>query len=234
MLGIACALYDEAFELIKPLSRQKINAFYHYTGKICNIPVSVFLTKPGLRKNKGNFIKWVRENQITTLLQTGYCGSLTSRYRPGDVCHINKVSGMDMEKIFQFSGMGDSHHLLTVDRPILTVEAREDLQYQFSNADLMDMEAWHICQLLDEEFPQIKIVILKIIGDVPGEDSLMKQEVKMRSFFREHSIKKRIKIVLDTGLPFFELYYRKRKLQKILNKAIHNYILIHFKESAVE
>ena len=223
MLGITCALYDEAAGLLKLLHRQKTGSIYHYSGFLKGLPVSLFLTKPGLHKNKSNFIKWLDVMQITTLLQTGYCGALTNRYRPGDVCRISRVSGADkMQRAHEFPA-SEIHHLLTVDHPILTIDEREDIIYEH-NADLIDMEAWHIYELLKIKFPAIRTEVIKIVGDVPGEELLMRNEIHMRSFFKERRMKNRAKIAFKTGWPFFELYFRKRMLQKTLKTVILDYI----------
>jgi nucleoside phosphorylase len=230
MLGITCALYDEAAELIKLLTRQKTDSIYHYAGTLKGVPVSLFLTKPGLHKNKNQLIKWLKTGNITSLLQTGYCGALSNRYRPGDVCMIGRVScfskpyAMDFHSIPENSPLAmDFHSLLTVERPILTMNERDNIS-DTHTADVIDMEAWHICHLLKTDFTEIKTRVIKIVGDVPGEELLMNHEIHMRSFFKEHRLKNRIKIAVKTGRPFFELYRRKRMLQNTLKAVVLDYI----------
>jgi len=226
MLGITCALYDEAVELIPLLKRQKTGSVYHYTGMIENTEVSLFLTGPGLKKNKNKLQNWLHQHQITTLLQTGYCGALNHRYQPGDVCQIGKVSSIESTEEFKMTSPDENHDLLTVGHPIFTMEERDDILLKHK-ADLIDMEAWHICNLLKNHFSDVKTSVIKIVGDVPGEELLMEHEVKMRAYFKEFRFLYRIQIAVKTGWPFFELYKRKRMLQKSLKSAvikfIHNY-----------
>lgn len=219
MLGITCALYDEAVEIIKLLHREKSGSVYHYTGTLQGIPVSLFLTGPGLKKNSAKLPGWLNELKITSLIQTGYCGALKTRYRPGDICRIGKVSTPGNSRIFEMTAKLHDHEILTVDHPVITLEDRDDLMIK-SNADLVDMEAWKICNLVAKAKPGIKMTIIKIVGDVPGEETLLKNEINMRSFFRERNMLPRLKIALKTGFPFFELYARKRMLQKTLKAAI--------------
>ncbi|MDH4261497.1 MAG: hypothetical protein OEV78_00470 [Spirochaetia bacterium] len=236
MLGITCALYDEAFELIKISKRQKNNSISYYSGTHKGIPFSLFLTKPGLRKNTNQFMKWLKINHITELLQTGFCGALSNLYRPGDVCQIKHV--LSINKITEYNQPSaqyhftnddhyikddKSHSLLTVNYPVLTIDERDSINDKYT-ADFIDMEAWHICNLLNDNFPEVKSKIIKIVGDVPGEEPLMRNEIQMRTFFTEHSFKNRVKISLKTGISFFELYYRKRMLQKTLKTAVLNYM----------
>jgi|GEM_PF-1907400 len=248
MLGITCALYDEAVELIALLNRQKTGSVYHYSGEINGAPVSLFLTGPGLRKNKNQLLRWIKTLQISTLLQTGYCGALTRNFRPGDTCQVNRVlpairgnppnqpSAFTISPAMEIHTLpvdsptlecppGDLpqnkalefHSLLTVDHPILTAEERDDIT---QNADLVDMEAWHICDLLKANAPGVKTRIVKIVGDVPGDERLMKYEISMRDFFKERNPLGRLKIALKTGPAFCKLYARKRMLQRTLKKAV--------------
>jgi len=221
MLGITCALYDEAYEIIRLLKRQKSGSTYHYTGKIQDVPVTLFLTKPALKKNKKNLIEWIKINKVSVLLQTGYCGALTNRYQPGDVCQISRVMRAHENEIAVTPG--ETHSLITVDFPVLTLEGKEDILRNHS-AELVDMESWHICHLVLLNFPGIKMNVLKIVGDIPGEELLMNHEINMRSFFIEHCVKNKLKIILKTGWSFFSLYRRKRLLQKTLKNAVIQYI----------
>lgn len=226
MVGITCALYDEAFELIKLLTPQKIQSLVHYTGKIGNQDVSLFLTRPAFKKNKNNFLRWLNLYPFSSFIHTGFCGALSANYAVADVCHIGSVSSVSNEHIYSISQMPSIkyHSIATVERPLISMEDREDPRLDKNN--LVDMESWYFCNLMAHHNGQNKaqkaatFKIIKIVGDIPGETLLMQNEIKMRAYFSSRQITRKLKIAFLTGPSFFKLYARKRLLQKTLNACI--------------
>jgi len=50
MVGVVCALYDEALLLARSLSFNKNGQFFEYTGSIDGVGVSLILVSPGVKK----------------------------------------------------------------------------------------------------------------------------------------------------------------------------------------
>lgn len=224
MVGITCAVYDEAIELIKLLTPEKVRSIHYFTGNIYGQDVSLFLTRPSFKKNKNNFLEWIDLYPISVLLHTGFCGALSNQYSVSDICRIDSVFSITNNQVFSlnhtFPKEVKRHSIVTVEKPLLSMEDREDPRLK-PNHNLVDMESWHLCKLWSEKkrsMSQLKIV--KIVGDVPGETQLMQSEIKMRAFFVKRGFINKTKIAISTGIPFFSLYTRKRMLQKTLKECI--------------
>jgi nucleoside phosphorylase len=218
MTGITCALFDEAWELIRRLDPVKKNGVHCFQGTLARKEVSLFLTRPGLKKNSNNFIKWIEGNSFSNIIFSGFCGALSSNYAVGDICTISDVFSISSDNSFKITGKS-LHKIITVNEPVLDMSTRDELQLKY-HMDLVDMESAVICDIMKKAFPTIPFKIVKIVGDVPGEDDLMKHEIAMRAYFSTFGFRNKLKIALKTGLPFFSLYKRKRLLQKTLKTAI--------------
>lgn len=231
MVGITAALYDEVFELVKGLRREKKDGIYHYHGFIGQSEVSLFLTGPGLKKNKGRLKKWLSLFNFSGIIQTGFCGALRHGYMAGDVCRMDEVFSLEPPGRFflakdtlpEPAKDGIRQCLISVSEPVFKLEDREDL-FLSQGAHLVDMESAELLGIVKEQRPALmkNIRVIKIVGDVAGEEQLMNKEVKMRAYFTSRGFFKKLKIGFLSGPVFFKLYGRKRRLQKVLRLVICN------------
>jgi len=222
MVAITCALFDEAYELIRDLKKEKIDGVSQFNGIIGHVPVSLFLTRPGLHR-KAKFNKWLTQHPFQALINTGFAGALQTGLKVGDTCPISSVKYYRKRKKFTLDVHG--HHsqtlysLCTSPTIAATLDDKEDI-YHNSKSDLVDMEAWNLLDLLKKQKQELAIRVIKIVGDLPGEGELLKQEEKMRSYFSSFTALEKLKIIGKTGIAFVPLYKRKKLLQRKLKDAV--------------
>jgi len=172
------------------------------------------------------------------ILNIGFCGALTSKFAPGDLCFIGSVvtppqfeqkSVKQPPRFSLATPPGNQQKtpftLATVKNPVFTTEEKNDLYFQ-TGAELVDMEGAILCQVMKDLNIDHPFTMIKITGDLPGEGELFIKEQKMRNFFSTRSLIKKFFIIIKSGTAFFTLYKRKRTLQKILYQTVLEQIKI--------
>jgi len=225
MVAITCALFDEVYEITRLLKQTKINGVPHYIGKIFDKDVSLFLTKPGLKK-KGLLLRWLKLYKFDFVIHTGFAGALQPGFEIGQLCDIERVLHADYTEHFQVSHTQNSktkQHIITANKPIITIDEKEDLAHS-KNATFVDMELWNLYNLFKENNINTPIVPIKIIGDLVAEDDFLEKEIIFRPYFSSWSWKTKLKILFSLRTHFIPLYKRKRFLQKTLLSCLKNHL----------
>ncbi|MES0491337.1 MAG: hypothetical protein ABUK01_15190 [Leptospirales bacterium] len=222
MVAITCALFDEAFELIRILKNEKIDGVSQFNGVIGHVPVSLFLTRPGFHR-KAKFNKWLTQHPFQAFINTGFAGSLQAGFKVGDICPISSVKHYKKRKKFSLKVHGKNsqktYSLCTSPTIANTLDEKEDI-YHNSKCQLVDMEAWNLLEILKKQKQDLPLRVVKIVGDLPEEGDLLKHEEKMRSYFSSFKTLEKLKIIGQTGISFVPLYKRKKMLQKKLYDAV--------------
>ncbi|MDH5720140.1 MAG: hypothetical protein OEZ13_05880 [Spirochaetia bacterium] len=228
MVGIVAALYDEVYSIVHLLKYTKIEGIPQYTGKINGISVSLYLTKPGLQKIS-KFQKWQTQHSFRSFINAGFAGALTDNFKHGDAVIAKKVISNKTEKFYLKTEKLDKifkpKTLYTTDKPVFSFEDKEDIYY-LSKADIVDMEAHKILKASDDIGTKTdKWHILKIIGDLPGDETFLEKEVSFRDFFTSKSFSKKLNIIKNTGLKTSWLLYKRKKfLQETLYNSLFKLI----------
>lgn len=213
MTAIICALYDEAYELIKKLYPNQKEGIRFYSGWLCDEFVAVFLIKPGFTKRQ-KLRRFLRLYPFTRAVSLGFAGALNNSLSLGDHCKVSSVQDFCYEKIFLAKG---GHSLVTVGEVLTDISEKNDLQL-LTGAQLVDMEGYRLAQLFNEkEFHSISFSIYKIVGDTFADANYLEREVQFRGFFSSYRYIDKIRIVWKAGLySSYLLYRRKRFLQNQL------------------
>jgi len=218
MVAITCALYDEAYEVIRLLKKTKIDGVPHYVGKLLDEDISLFLTKPGFKK-KSQFRRWLKLYDFDFIIHTGFAGALKPHFAVGELCHIHTISHSNQNKEFQTPDTKNNsittHKIVTAKKPVITINEKEDLAHK-ENASFVDMELWNLFNFVKSENIITPILPVKIIGDLVGEDEFLEKEIIFRPYFSSRNWKIKLQIIFTLGLGFIPLYKRKRFLQKTL------------------
>ncbi|MDH5716308.1 MAG: hypothetical protein OEZ22_01570 [Spirochaetia bacterium] len=230
MVGIVAALYDEVFSVLPYLNYRRIDKISQYNGIINGCDVSLFLTKPGIQKIS-NFKKWLEQHNFKIIINIGFTGALTNQFKLGDCLDIKKIISLNKENLYLNSKSllkKQNYTLITVNQPVFSINDKEDYQFEYK-ADLADMEAYKLLNAsLAKGFSLNQWYVIKIVGDLPGDEYFLKNEVLFRNFFTSRGIMKKIKIIYETGfLNSWHFYKRKRFLQKILKDFLFNHVPIN-------
>ena len=222
MTAIICALYDEAFELLKTLYPAKANGIRYYIGVIKDTPVSLYLSRPGL-PNREKIRRFLRLYDFHTCINIGFAGALKNNLEVGQLLKVSEVQDFCKNKI-KINKTGVK--LTSVNHPVVEVSEKNDL-HLLTGSDIVDMEAYRLIELLREpEFATIEAQVLKIVGDRLSDRDYLEKEEYMRSYFKSRSIIEKLKIIFNTGVAdFFILYRRKKKLQKKLKSSLFHILV---------
>lgn len=239
MVGIAIALYDEAYELIKTLQFEKAEGFRHYKGEFCGTAISLFLTKPAIA-SKSALRSWLASQEFSHIVLSGFCGGLSEKQKLGEGYFFGEIKSKlpksktkkAKEQITSYvlSYPSDCLRLFPVasaycvQHPLFALEDKEDIFLNHA-AEVVDMESFPFLEqyygLRKKKHPYI----LKFVGDEWADEKLMEKEKYFRAFFREKKSVTKLKIVLKTGVfSSILLYRRKRFLQRQLKKGLCKFI----------
>jgi len=226
MVAVVAALFDETWELIRRLEIDKSSPVTHYRGKISGVEIALLLVKPGFRKKK-EFLRWLQSGRFERLINIGLAGALRNDLSLGHVCPIGRVSHgkhlFELPQSHQRAPEG-AFHVIQTDSPVFSYDEKEDLRLR-SGADLVDMESGTLLELTtrpDQNKDELQPEIIKIIGDAMGDERFLGREQAFRGWFSTFGWRHKLKIAREVGLSFFPLYFRKRKLQRIIFSALLN------------
>lgn len=226
MIVIIAAVYDEVAPLLTELRFRRAAGLSVYEGTLFGRQVMLCLVGPGITK-PGRLERFLREQNISLLLNVGFCGALRYGLFPGDALIVEKFSISQKPLLYHrlvssavfLSGL-PAVHLVTVSGVVMGVEEKEDLRH-LTGADVVDMEGYHLLQLAQKLGVADRFICLKIIGDAFDDSVFFRREQYFRAFFRERSLRKKILIILRTGIPAsIVLYRRKKMLQRKLSSLI--------------
>jgi len=224
MVAVIAALYDEVFLLLRELKYTKIDGIPQYTGKINDVSVALYLCKPAAPKI-AKLQKFMKQHPFRFYVNAGFAGSLVTKFEYGDPVFAKKVGSFQKENFFlkpeKMKNLFEAHNLVTVNQPVFSLEEKEDT-YFLSKAEIVDMEAHRLLKASSDIGIKLdKWRILKIIGDMPGDEYFLQKEVAFRDFFSSHGFFKKLKIVRNTGIrTSWFLYKRKKFLQKKLYDSL--------------
>lgn len=221
MVAILTALYDEAYELIRHFEPEKSGNLKYYRGSIRGAAVVVYLTSPGIRYS-GRLQKFLELMNPGRIILTGFAGALNSNLPCGAICNINSI--LNNNTTIHLGTQSDGYSIFSVPQPVITTEERQTLAENI-DADLVDMEAGKLYQLLQSIGMTGKLKICKIIGDTFSDENFLIEEIEFRNFFSSRSNHDKWRIIKKTGiLSSLNIYKRKRFLQKKLYRAMNELI----------
>lgn len=133
----------------------------------------------GLRPSKGFkadtsvLNRQIREIAPKLIVNFGICGALDSTLPIGAPRRIEQVCCLENEQLKikppKIIDAFEPAHLLTVDEPVLKASRRDEL-FASTGCQLVDMEAFHIAGLCQEQ--NLPLLIVKITSDLADENSL--------------------------------------------------------------
>lgn len=178
MILILAATRGEARLLLKYLDPVKKDGVYHFRGNIGGQNAALYLTRPGVDSPAG-VRRFLRLYKPDLVISTGACASLTSelaRYAPVKITEITAPG----EGLVQLGPGGlrsvTVQHLVTDDK------TKAGLRQQ-TGADVLDMESYALAKIFQEqEFAALQTVIVRVVDDLPGEESYLEQEKKLREW----------------------------------------------------
>ena len=176
-LLVLAGIFEEIKDLVKRenlrFSREK-NCFENSAGSLFVSTTGPGLPKPGKIKKKIGLI------QPDRIVLTGLVGSLISgKWKVGDRVSIGSIVDPAGSRLYVLHSSGSS--LVSVSEPVFSSMEKAKLR-SLSGADVVDMESVRFFRLMQEiSFPQDRLQILKVIGDLPEQEVFFHEEERLRS-----------------------------------------------------
>ncbi len=220
MVVILAAVYEEVAPLLAKLQFRRASGLSVYEGLLFGREVTVCLTGPGISK-PGRLERFLQQRNIHLLLNVGFCGALRHGLLPGDIVVVEKFSALRQPLLYQptvclspRAAKLPAIQLVSVAGVVRQPNEKEDLRH-LTGADVVDMEGYHLQCLAQKLGFTDRFCCFKIVGDAFEDSAFLSRERYFRSFFREHSLWKKMLIILQTGiLASVSLYRRKKMLQQ--------------------
>lgn len=218
MIAVLVATRVEAQQLLRRLSPVKSEGIFHYRGKIAGKPAVLFLTRPGVGSLE-QVRRFLRLYSTNLVISTGACGSLTSELRPLQLVHIGSVTNADREWLQLQNG---KTRCVSVGHLVIG-DAEKALLRERTGADVLDMETWTIARILNEpEFISRRSVFVRVVNDLPGDESWLKKEQHLRDLTaRRPSGRLTFAEIIRFGLwDFVALLWRRRKVAAAIGRVV--------------
>lgn len=218
MIAVLVATRVEAQQLLRRLSPVKSDGIFHYRGKIAGKPAVLFLTRPGVGSLE-QVRRFLRLYSTNLVISTGACGSLTSELRPLQLVHIGSVTNSDREWLQLQNG---KTRCVSVGHLVIG-DAEKALLRERTGADVLDMETWTIARILNEpEFISRRSVFVRVVNDLPGDESWLKKEQQLRDLTaRRPSGRLTFAEIIRFGLwDFVALLWRRRKVAAAIGRVV--------------
>jgi hypothetical protein len=218
VIAVLVATRVEAQQLLRRLSPVKSEGIFHYRGKIAGKPAVLFLTRPGVGSLE-QVRRFLRLYSTNLVISTGACGSLTSELRPLQLVHIGSVTNSDREWLQLQNG---KTRCVSVGHLVIG-DAEKALLRERTGADVLDMETWTIARILNEpEFISRRSVFVRVVNDLPGDESWLKKEQQLRDLTaRRPSGRLTFAEIIRFGLwDFVALLWRRRKVAAAIGRVV--------------
>jgi len=205
---ILAALLDEALCIIRRSRLIRCGKLTCYTGEFSGVKYILLLTKPGIPKI--NRLQTILDTYpIDRVLLTGTCGALSDSIRTGEIISFGKIIRAEAP-VTELPGGSPDRVLLSAKSPVITPLHKQQLREQ-TGADCVGMEAARVVEFLQGRYP---LSVVRVVGDSVKDQKYLQREAGFRRFFTERKPGKKLSIAFSAGLHFFQLYNRKRKLQR--------------------
>lgn len=218
MIAVLVATRVEAQLLLRELTPVKREGIFHYRGKIAGKPAVLFLTRPGVGSRE-QVRRFLRLYTTDLVISTGACGSLTSELRSLQAVHIGSVTNADREWLQLQNG---SARCVSVDH-LVKEDAEKALLSDRTGADILDMETWTLAKILSEsEFAARRFVAVRVVDDLPGEDSWLNKEQQLRDMTaRRPSGRLRLREIVRFGIwDFYSIRRRRHRVAAAVYRAV--------------
>jgi nucleoside phosphorylase len=218
VIAVLVATRVEAQPLLRHLSPVKSGGIFHYRGKIADKPAVLFLTRPGVGSRE-QVRRFLRLYATDLVISTGACASLTSELRSLQLVHIGSVTNADREWLQLQSG---KTRCVSVNHLVVS-DAEKALLRDRTSADVLDMETWTIAKILNEsEFTTYRSVFVRVVNDLPGEESWLNKEQQLRDLTaRRPSGRLTFAEIIRFGLwDFVAIRWRRRQVAAAIERAV--------------
>lgn len=221
MIAVLVALYDEIAPVVRTMQFHREGPLSWYSGKIAGHDVQVFLIGPGVR-HPSRLQRFLQAATYSHIVNIGFAGALRCGLKLGDGFNIDRFSriGQNTSPHQPIQTKLVLGHLITAKTVVVTKKQKNDL-LSFFEGDVVDLEGALLFETLQSLQMTQGFLCIKLVGDVYNDLTYLNKEAKFRAFFREPSIYKKVKIILQTGVvASFYIYRRKKKLQNRLEQTL--------------
>lgn len=223
MIGILIATKAEARSFLKYLTPLKKDGVYHYRGNIAGVSAALYLTRPGV-SSPATLRRFLKLYAYDRIISTGACASLTSELPRLGIARIAEVAAPGKPNLVVAHGVlpeqttGDLAYRRAVSVTHLVTDdnTKADLRTQ-TGAATLDMESYTIAKIMAEkEFARLPFSIVRVVDDLPGEESYLLKEKAMREItLRTPSGKLPPGEIWRFGMwDYFYIWYRRRALAR--------------------
>jgi len=208
VIGILVATRAEAQILLKKSYGFKKDGIYHFRTKLAGRETAIYLTRPGIPA-KEQMRRFLRLYQFEAIISTGTAASLTAEFK-----HLDIVEVTDMVRVATVS------HLVTRDSDKAEIHSR-------TKAALLDMETETIQAIFSEsEFRALKLCILRLVDDLPGEENYLEKEKLLRSLPTRPALNQ----IIRFGIwDYFRILWRRHKIALAIGRAVRDKIVDGFR-----